>query len=369
MTGLIMRRDRFRNRRINKSSPRVSEQKLIRFLSDVKETLSPLLILTHDFPDPDALASAYALKHIGHRAFGIRSRIVYRGIIGRSENRNMVHILRLPVHRLKPGEMHKYEHVALVDTQPEFENNPFPEGRTATIVIDQHPSISTTSAECSVIDTDCGATSVVMAKTLLKLNVDIPERLATALSYGIITDTLNFSRAARSDTIRTYLAILPFADMRKLARIQTPEHDKLYFTTLKLAITKARACNGLIVCHLGNVVNPDVVSQIADFLLSYKRGKVTFTTGRYRDALHVSLRAKKSLFHAGRVLRQCLGNPEDAGGHGQIAGGSLKLSNPNERTWRREEKRAEDNLARFMKLDRGNGCTGLFSGRGYKQDG
>jgi nanoRNase/pAp phosphatase (c-di-AMP/oligoRNAs hydrolase) len=316
--------------------------------------------MTHDFPDPDALASAYAMKHIAYKAFGIRSRIVYQGIIGRAENRNMVNILKLPVHRLKPGEIQKYHHVALVDTQPEFENNPFPDRREATLIVDQHASISTPTALCDVIDTDCGATSIIMAKSLLGLKMSIPERLATALAYGIITDTLNFSRAARPDTVSTYLKLLPFANIRQLARIQSPEHDKKYFSMLKRAISMAKACNGIIVCHLGAVVNPDEVSQVADFLLSYKPGKMTLTTGRYKSKLHVSLRAKKARFQAGRVLRKCLGNPEDAGGHGRIAGGSLKLSNPNARTWKQEEKKIQDNILRFLKLGRGNWCASIF---------
>jgi len=357
-----------KERKLKRNPYSHNEHKLLNFLVDKKKSISPLLIVTHDFPDPDALASAYALKHIANIAFGIRSRIVYQGIIGRIENRNMVSILNLPAHRLKPGEIQKYSHIALVDTQPDFENNSFPDSRKATLIVDQHPSISTPTAVCAVIDTDCGATSIIMAKSLLKLKMSIPERLATALAYGIITDTLNLSRATRPDIIKTYLKILPFANIRKLARIQTPEHDKNYFSMLRHAITRANACNGVIICHLGDVVNPDEVSLIADFLLSYKPGKMTLTTGRYKNKLHVSLRAKQSLFQAGRVLRKCLGNPEDAGGHGQIAGGSLKLSNPDEKIWKHEEKKVQDNLLKFLKLGKGSGCEHVFFSRKQERD-
>lgn len=200
----------------------MSEQKLLRFLAKKKQTISPLLILTHDFPDPDALAGAYALKYLADRSFGIKSRIVYKGIIGRIENRNMVRLLQLPVHKLRPREIEKYTHVALIDTQPEFENNPFPDNRKATLVIDQHPSVNHPKTECNLIDTGCGATSVILAKAILSLKIDIPKRLATALAYGIITDTLNLYRAKRRDIVKAYLGILPFADMPLLARIQVP---------------------------------------------------------------------------------------------------------------------------------------------------
>ena len=122
---------------IGKRNLSLNEQRLLTFLDENKKDMSSLLILAHDFPDPDALASAYALHYIAHHVFHIRTRIVYKGIIGRVENRNMVDFLELPVHKLKTREIADYKHVALVDTQPEFENNPFPEGRKATMNIDQ----------------------------------------------------------------------------------------------------------------------------------------------------------------------------------------------------------------------------------------
>ena len=48
------------------------EQNLLAFLKKQKKNISPLLILTHDFPDPDALASAFALHFLTNRVFHIR---------------------------------------------------------------------------------------------------------------------------------------------------------------------------------------------------------------------------------------------------------------------------------------------------------
>src|SRR5690349_2245202 len=99
-------------------------RRLLNFLSARRARLSPLLVLTHDYPDPDSIASAAALKFIAETVFKIRCDIAYGGVIGRTENREMVSRLKVPIRPLKKTEMARARNVALVDTQPAFRNNP-----------------------------------------------------------------------------------------------------------------------------------------------------------------------------------------------------------------------------------------------------
>lgn len=310
---------------IEKSAERHA-RRLLRFLSKHKETISPLLILTHDYPDPDSLASAISLQYLAERYFGIQSKIVYGGIIGRMENRSMVTILKMPVYRLKPGDFSKYEHFALLDTQPGFKNNSFPTNKRATIIIDQHPSVSKPNSKFCVVDTECGATSVILANALLLTRGEIPVRIATALAYGILSDTLNLHRANRADIIQTYLEILPHCDLKVLARIQNPARSRKFFVTLSKSIQQAVVRRGLIIAHLGIVESPDLVSQTADFLLTYKGRRWSLCTGRFKSKLHVSLRSNLPNVEAGEILRDIFANRGEAGGWGGIAGGSFEVS-------------------------------------------
>ena len=223
--------------------------------------------MPHDYPDPDALAAAFALQFLAKKIFQIESRMRYRGIIGRMENRVMVNTLHIPVHRLKTGDFKKFKQVALVDTQPAFGNNPFPGDRKVTLVIDQHPSNVKPVADLALVDPDCGATCVILAQALLLQNLEIPPRLATALVYGILSDTLNLYRAERPDVAQIYLRILQRADMRDLARIQKPVRTKSFFVTLNRCLRDAVVFGGLIVAHLGEIKNPELASQMAEFLL------------------------------------------------------------------------------------------------------
>jgi nanoRNase/pAp phosphatase (c-di-AMP/oligoRNAs hydrolase) len=336
----------------NQRSPACEHaQRLLTFLAERGESLSPLLILPHDYPDPDSLAAAFAFQYLLKTGFGIESRIAYRGEIGRTENRAMVRLLRIPLHRFTARCFRRYPHVALVDTQPGFENNPFPSRQRAAVVIDQHTSNGPPDAELALIDPECGATCVLVARALLEKGLDIPQRVATALTYGILTDTLDFYRAQRADVVQTYLQVLPNCDMRALARIQNPVRTRRFFSTLAQGIQGAALYRRLLVSHLGAVETPDLVSQVAEFLLAYRRVVWCLVTGRYKGRLYASLRTTRQDAPAGDVLRDVFENPRQAGGHGPIAGGSCRVGlDAGEDTWQAREHFLQDRLRKRLRL-------------------
>ena len=326
-------------------------QRLRVFLAEHRKRLSPLLILTHDYPDPDALAAAFALQHLAQAGYGIESRIAYAGEVGRTENKAMVRLLRIPIHKIRPAWFRKYASVALVDTQPAFENNPFPEDRKATLVIDQHPSAIAVNAELALVDPLCGATCVMIAQALLLQGEAIPARVATALAYGILTDTLDLYRAQRPDVVQTYLQVLHYCDMRALARIQNPVRTRRFFATVGKGIRDATLYRRLLVSHLGPVETPDLVSQVAEFLLAYRRAVWCLVTGRYKGRLHASLRTTQLNANAGQVLRDAFEKPQQAGGHGPIAGGSCRIdAAAPEKVWQAKELALQQGLIKRLRL-------------------
>jgi nanoRNase/pAp phosphatase (c-di-AMP/oligoRNAs hydrolase) len=328
-------------------------KRLLEFLERHRETLSPLLILPHDFPDPDALSAAFGLQHLAQQRFGIESRIAFGGVIGRVENRAMVKLLRIPVHPLHKTDFKRYKQVALVDTQPAFHNNPFPRRRRATLIIDQHASLEPPHADLTLVDTGCGATCVIIAQALLLAAVEIPARLATALAYGILSDTLDLYRATRPDVVETYLSVLHHSDMRALARIQNPARSRGYFVSLNRCIREAVIRQRLIVSHLGAVKAPEMVAQMAEHLLTYDRASWAFCTGRYKGRLHFSLRTTRPDAQAGEVLRDIVDNPKNAGGHRAIAGGSFLVGvNQPDELWQQQELTLQSRLVKRLRLSR-----------------
>jgi len=325
--------------------------KLNRFLASHRKKLSPLLILMHDYPDPDSLASAVALKYLCERVYGIQARIVYEGVIGRVENRAMVNILKIPINKLRRKDFKKYSRVALVDTQPAFNNNPFPKNRRATLIIDQHPFDVKPLADLAIVNQQSGATAVILAQALLLKKVQIPKDIATALVYGILTDTLNLYRAKQTDIVKTYISLLAFCDMQDLARIQNPPHTRKFFVTLGRGIKKAVSARRLMISHLGEVENPELISQSADILLTYKNVNWAFCTGRYKGKLYVSLRTKSVNVEAGEVLRDIFANRAQAGGHRTIAGGSFEVGQRvRESVWHLAEQQLQQKLQKRLRI-------------------
>lgn len=314
-------------------------RKLLSFLKSRGRRLSPLHILTHDHPDPDSLASAWALAHLANSVGRIRSRIVYGGLIGRAENRLMAERLLIPAYPMRTGEIAAARHVALVDTQPPFRNNRFSRRRRPDLIIDHHPRHQDTEAELALIDESVGATATVLAEALLAAGVPVPRRLATALVYGIGSETQNLGREAAPRDIAAYQALWPKANMKLLWKISYPKRPSSFFADLARGIRNAFTYRAIIGVHLGPLRTPDRVAQIADFLLTHEKMRWSIVTGRYQGRLHVSLRTSDPRGEAGRLLKRLLGGGR-GGGHGMIAGGSIEVgAGAPEVRWREAEEK------------------------------
>ncbi|MDE2040267.1 MAG: DHH family phosphoesterase [Elusimicrobia bacterium] len=299
-------------------------RRLVELLSG-RARLSPLTILTHDHPDPDSLASAWALALLAQGLGKIRARIVFGGVIGRAENRLMAERLAIPAYPLRRGELAAAAHVALVDTQPPFRNNRFPALRRADLVIDHHPRHSGTQAETALIDESVGATTTMLAEALSLSGLKVPRRLATAIVYGIGSETQNLGREATERDLEAYKAFWPRASMRTLWRISYPKRSQDFFVDLARGIRNAFIVGPVIGVHMGALQTPDRVAQMADFLLTHEDARWSIVTGRFHGRLHVSLRAARPGARAGRLLKRLLGGGNRGGGHTMIAGGSLEV--------------------------------------------
>ena len=316
-----------------------STHPIVQFLTQRGRELAGLVILTHDHPDPDAMASAWALAHLTEHACGFRPRLLYGGVIGRMENQMMVRILNIPVQPVQPNELAQLPHVALVDTQPPFQNNRFPSGRRATMVVDHHPRHAKTEAEFAHIDDKAGATATILVEALVAAGIEPSPRLATALVYAISSETQNLGREAGPRDFTAYRTLFPKALMSALAKIQNPPRPESFFYTLGKAIHQAFVVGRVIGVHLGPVPNQDIVAHMADFLLSHEAMRWSIVTGRYQGRLYVSLRTRNRRAEAGRLLWRLLGSGTSAGGHATIAGGSIALGEgASERAWSDAER-------------------------------
>ena len=195
-------------------------------LLNILEGVRRLLIVIHDNPDPDALASACALARLVKVKANIGSRVCCDGVIGRAENRALVRELRLKLMDASRVEWDRWPHVALVDAQPGTGNNAFPPRRTPLIIVDHHPAFKQPRGKHVDIRPDYGSCTTILSEYLKAADVTPAGDLAAAMCYAISSDTQDLAREATPADTQAYVSLYPLADKKALGRILHPRDRK-----------------------------------------------------------------------------------------------------------------------------------------------
>ncbi len=306
------------------------------------------LVLTHDNPDPDALASAILLCTVLRRTWKQRATAAYGGIVGRAENREMVRSLGLELSHVRHLSFRRYQHFALVDTQPRTGNNQLPADILPDLVIDHHPVRKPTLAAPFVdIRPAYGATATVLGEYLLAAGTRPSHALATALIYAIRSETQDFSREFTGPDKAIYDRFFPLANHRLLARIQNPRLPLAYFGQLHEALERLESVDSLVLSHLDEVDQPDIIPEVADLLLRMEGKTWSLCTGFYRERMYLSIRTTNPHAEAGALMRRLIGRRGKGGGHGRTAGGWIDAA----RLGLAERTRLQSALAAKLALD------------------
>jgi nanoRNase/pAp phosphatase (c-di-AMP/oligoRNAs hydrolase) len=326
-------------------SPYASE-KLKAFL-EVCRSGKPLYIMTHDHPDPDAMASAAGLQFLIKHTLERKSRIVYSGQVERPENRAMKAYLRTTLSHLPNKLFERDITLILVDTQPGAGNHPLPTSFKPAAVLDHHP-LRRITRNCPFWDVrpSLGACATLVAAYLHDADLSLPTTLATALCYAITSETRDLGREASEQDIETYVRLLKSANLRRLSRIEHSRAPREYFLTLHDAIKNAFVYKDIIGACLGRVSRPDLGAQIADLLLTHEGMRWSICSGAHKNRLYISIRTTRQKARCGMLLRRILGKEGSAGGHGMIAGGYLSLSQTKEEDVPELEKKT---MLRFIR--------------------
>lgn len=289
----------------------------------------PVLITTHDNPDPDALASGKGLATLLEAAWSIPSRLVYSGVVARAENRAVVSELTPEwkwIYQLR--DLEKYSAVALVDTQPGAGNNSLPVDFNPHIVIDHHHPLRESLDRVSFVDVrpDVGATSSLVFQYLEAAGVQADSDLATALFYGLQTDTLGLARGSSAEDEVVYIKLLGLLDRRKLVKVTQAGLPRTYFRAFSNGLNATRIFGKAILADLGKMHRPDMTAEMADLLIRLEGTQAVLCMGSHNDTLYLSLRTELGK-DAGEMVQKVIVSPGKAGGHGTMAGGQVPLDN------------------------------------------
>lgn len=283
-----------------------------------------ILIVIHDNPDPDCLASAMALRHLFVMKVNREATIAFSGMISRSENLAMAKELEIPLTPMGVVDFREFSVICMLDTQPGTGNNSLPSDIRVDILIDHHP-MREASLKCRWVDIrdDYGVTATILYEYLVAQGVYMGTKLATALFYAIKSETQDLGREANKPDRDAYIKLFPLTNKKLLYEITHPKLPTEYFLMVNRALENTKIYGKLLITNLAKVSFPEIVAEMADFFLKLEGIELVLTMGHYGDGMLLSLRTIRHDINAGVLIRRLVEGRGCAGGHGMMAGGKI----------------------------------------------
>ena len=296
---------------LSRSMTRARVQQYQRYFNDFNR----VLILLHNDPDPDAMASGLALRNLLRRTKATAIIGALQGVT-RPENLRMVNLLDISVDILPPEALTEFDAVAMVDVQPHYFGGLVDR---VDLVIDHHPQQAGYSAVFRDIRPDYGSTCTILTEHLRAVDVNISERTATAMLYAIKSDTLFFNRQASRVDIEAFSYLYPLADPALIRKMEGAEITAERLEYVTLAQQSGVLDDQVFTAFLGTLPREDFIPYVADFFLQVEDVKWTIVAGTVGDSLVVSVRNLGYTKNAGEMVRKIFADVGSAGGHRAMA--------------------------------------------------
>lgn len=300
-------------------------------LSRLRETMKAgdgkLAILIHDNPDPDAVSSAAALAELAKKD-GVEAEIMYAGEIGRDENRALVNLLGTKLTRVDVITKHilrTFKTIALVDVSNLSYVSALTADRTPQIIIDHHLHDRSLNADFLDLRTSSGSTAAIMTQYLQLAGIAPDKKLASALLYGIMTDTAEFTRGMSPDDIMAVNYLVPLSDQELLEKVKSPSVSLETADALSVAIQNRDLVRDVLISTAGVIGNRDAIPQACEYLLKLEGVSTTFVFAIVNENIIINARTKDVRMNVADVMKRGFGDLGSTGGHPTSAGATVPL--------------------------------------------
>jgi nanoRNase/pAp phosphatase (c-di-AMP/oligoRNAs hydrolase) len=294
-----------------RSLTRARVQQYQRYFSDAER----VLIMLHNDPDPDAMASGLALRNVLRRTKTTAIIGAMKGVT-RPENLRMVNLLDLHVEAVTVESLKEFDRVAMVDVQPHYFGGLIDR---VDLVIDHHPEQPGYTALFKDVRPDYGSTSTILTEHLRAVDVNISERTATAMLYAIKSDTLFFNRQTNRVDLEAFSFLYPLADAQLIRKMEGAEITSERLEYVIKAYEGGLLLEQVFCAFLGSLPREDFIPYVADFFLQLEDVKWTIVAGIVNDTFVVSVRNLGYSKNAAEFVRRFFAEIGSAGGHRAMA--------------------------------------------------
>ncbi len=289
-------------------------------LMDLIHTEDSLAIIIN--ADPDSLASALALRRLFWRR-AKKINIFRINVVKRPDNLAFIRSLNIENQHIRKLKIHNYTRFALLDSQPHHHETL--RRFQFDIIIDHHPFNNSSKARFLDIREEYGATSTILTEYLRAAKIRPSPRIATALFYGIKTDTDNFMRSSLPNDINAFRFLYSFANINIIKKIESSEITRDSLNIFIKAFEKVSFHKDMAFLYMEEVQSPDHLVILADFLLKIAEVNFTVVSGRYGNRILVIFRNAEFKRNMGRLAERAFGKLGSAGGHINAARAEIEL--------------------------------------------
>ena len=283
-------------------------------------------IQTHNFPDPDAIASAFGLQKL-LRLYGIDSKLCYEGRIDKLSTAKMLQLFRIEIfpYDVLRDQMQETDYIICVDCQKNTGNTTDFIGQEVAVV-DHHPVFVETAYLYKDIRLT-GACASMVAEYFAEAGLTPDSDTATALLYGLKIDTMQFSRGVTSLDIAMFAFLHPLVDRTKIMSL---ERNTMEFSDLRAygaAIRRIKVYDTVGFSYIPFSCPDALIATISEFILNLEEVEIAVVYARRDDGLKFSVRSELPEVHAGELIRAALKDLGNGGGHAGMAGGLIPIKN------------------------------------------
>ena len=295
----------------SRSLTRAKVQQYQRYFSDADR----ILILLHNDPDPDAIASGLALRNVLRRT---KTTTILGAMqpVTRPENLRMLNLLDIHVEPVTAAALGDFSRIAMVDVQPHYFGGLIDR---VDLVIDHHPEQPGYSAVFKDIRPDYGSTSTILTEHLRAVDVNISERTATAMLYAIKSDTLFFNRQTNRVDLDAFSYLYPLANAALIRKMEGAEINLERLEFVMKAYQAGRLADQVFCAFIGVCPREDFIPYVADFFLQLESVQWAVISGVVGDSMIISVRNLGYSRNAGEFVRRFFADVGSAGGHRAMA--------------------------------------------------